>query len=306
MAGMLLSSERGKYEAWVGDKLTGLRALRKTAYLLMALSASVDGRTDCPITFHPLDLSFPELQRVLGEMDEEFGSQLKDKVDCIGLHGDYEAGLQFIRDGRLPSLRQAMTKRQQSPGYGNPAEVVIKLTEPPEGSPISSASDALVTPGPDSSTMSEMTITDASSGVDDSASGGTWSPVESEDPHLSSPPATHSTLPSDDTPNRPLHFMFLGSSIGNFSRESAGPFLASLPLRRGDTLLLGLDGRPAPGKDGQRKLEQAYNDPSGYTKAFEEHGWEVVRRELGLVGDPGVEFVGRYNEIPGESSEVFA
>ncbi|ORX33987.1 hypothetical protein BD324DRAFT_584223 [Kockovaella imperatae] len=221
----------------------GAGALRKTGHLLTALASTVpDGGES--ITYHPLDLSYRELERVLGEMNESFGSQLQGKVNCIGLHGDYEAGLQFIRDGKLPSLRQDLA-------------------------------------------LSELTITD------ESASGGTWSPMESEDPLPSSPP-TRST-----ESNRPRHFVFLGSSIGNFSRQSAGPFLASLPLRRGDTLLLGLDGRPTPGADGRRKLEHAYNDPAGYTKAFEEHGWQVVRRELGLKGDAGVEFVGRYNEIEG-------
>jgi uncharacterized SAM-dependent methyltransferase len=94
--------------------------------------------------------------------------------------------------------------------------------------------------------------------------------------------------------------VFLGSSLGNFDRDSAAPFLKSLPLRKGDTLLLGLDGRPQAGPEGSRKVEIAYNDPAGHTRAFEEHGWDVVRQELGLKGDPGVEFVGRYNSVLGE------
>ena len=49
-------------------------------------------------------------------------------------------------------------------------------------------------------------------------------------------------------------------------------------------------------------MEVAYNDPAGYTRAFEEHGWKIVQRELGLEGDAGVEFVGRYNEVLGEIS----
>jgi uncharacterized SAM-dependent methyltransferase len=101
---------------------------------------------------------------------------------------------------------------------------------------------------------------------------------------------------------RPLHLVFLGSSLGNFEREAAAPFLASLPLRQGDTLLLGLDGRPPPGPEGSKKVEVAYNDPAGHTRAFEEHGWDVVREELGLKGDAGVEFVGRYNEELGKSA----
>ena len=49
------------------------------------------------------------------------------------------------------------------------------------------------------------------------------------------------------------------------------------------------------------KVEVAYNDPAGHTKRFEEHGWDVVRAELGLEDD-GVEFVGRYNEVLGRFS----
>ena len=269
------------------------RALRKTGHLLSALSSTVQpDQGSAPITYHPLDLSFPELERVLGEMDETFGSQLKDKVDCIGLHGDYEAGLQFIREDKLASLRATSTQGT-SPG-SKLVELVLPDDKARDPSPASTngSEGLMMTPGPDSaSLMSELTATDESA----SASGGTWSPVESE--ILEPAPATHST--ENEMPVRPLHFVFLGSSIGNFSRDSAGPFLKSLPLRQGDTILLGLDGRPEPGEQGKRKLESAYNDPSGYTKAFEEHAWDVVRKELDLKGDAGVEFVGRYNEGPG-------
>ena len=270
-------------------------ALRKTGHLLSALSSTVQqAQGVAPITYHPLDLSFPELERVLGEMDETFGPQLKDKVECIGLHGDYEAGLQFIREDKLASLRAASTQplRTSSP-VSKPIELVLSEHKPRNASPASTTgSEGLViTPGPDSaSVMSEVTATDESASV----SGGTWSPVESE--VLEHPPSTHST--ENDLPLRPLHFVFLGSSIGNFSRDSAGPFLKSLPLRQGDTLLLGLDGRPELGEKGRKKVELAYNDPSGFTKAFEEHGWDVVRKELDLEGDAGMEFVGRYNEGP--------
>lgn len=39
----------------------------------------------------------------------------------------------------------------------------------------------------------------------------------------------------------PLHLLFLGTTLGNFTRDEAVEFLKSLPLRpgRGDTLMLG-------------------------------------------------------------------
>ena len=287
------------------------------------------------ITYHPLDLSYPELDRVLAEMDKAFGEQLNKKVDCIGLHGDYEAGLQFIRQGKLPSLRQQRRQpasprgrvpqiddisidRDASPSPDSIHLVIPAMVAKPldlvDQSPPLTASDDVVTPGPGASPLPSA-VTDMSSEVSQCGDNGTWSPVETDEivvdahdsthttcpPHtLASPPHKHTTSPTSDRPSRPLHLIFLGSSLGNFERASAAPFLKSLPLRFGDTLLLGLDGRPAPGAEGRQKVQLAYNDPAGHTRAFEEHGWDVVRKELGLQGDAGVEFVGRYNEVLGE------
>jgi len=49
----------------------------------------------------------------------------------------------------------------------------------------------------------------------------------------------------------------------------------------------------------------AYNDPAGHTRAFEEHGWDVVKKEMGIDQGPGVEFVGRYNEEMGRHEAYF-
>lgn len=279
-------------------------ALRKTAHLLTALSSSLPNSIKTPnppIVYHPLDLSFPELHRVLGEMDEAFGEQLKDKVACIGLHGDYEAGLQFIRDGKLGTLRnapstQGLELNEALNIAASSAEAVIHpaTLDKEERSPILSAtSESQITPGVATSPLPSI-ITDD----DVISSGGSWSPVEGDD---SSHSFTWPTSLEDKAP-RPLHLVFLGSSLGNFPRDGAVSFLRSLPLRQGNTLLLGLDGRPTPGKEGCRMVEIAYNDPAGHSRAFEEHGWDVVRSELGLKGDLGVDFVGRYNEALGEYS----
>lgn len=256
-----------------------------------------------PITYHPLDLSYPELDRVLGEMDEAFGDQLKGKVECIGLHGDYEAGLQLIRQGKLGALRRLSSTASSLPEMENagmsdsslsPASSTCVITPELALKPLEHNEEAVVDISPLPSAITQITTSDGS---------GTWSPINS-DQAACHPPAPQNQETSPESPDRPLHIVFLGSSLGNFDRKSAAPFLKSLPLRKGDTLLLGLDGRPEAGKEGSRKVEVAYNDPAGHTRAFEEHGWDVVRQELGLKGDAGVEFVGRYNESLGRSSSL--
>lgn len=289
------------------DQADLISALRKTAHLLTALAGTLPESTKSgkiPITYHPLDLSYPELDRVLGEMDEAYGDKLSGKVECIGLHGDYNAGLQFIKDGKLAALRASVApaqKRDNSPdslGPITPRNANVEL-----GSPSSSAPDTqLETPPATACTPLPGTFDTLSLSQDKYALDSSAGSQVDEWTRPDSPVSIRISEKSDNTEEtgRPLHIVFLGSSLGNFPREAAGPFLASLPLHQGDTLLLGLDGRPAPGDEGSRKVEVAYNDPAGYTRAFEEHGWEIVRRELGLKGDAGVEFVGRYNEGLGE------
>lgn len=76
----------------------------------------------------------------------------------------------------------------------------------------------------------------------------------------------------------PTHLMFLGSSLGNFSREDATSFLGSLPLRpaSGDTLLIGLDH-----DNPKETIERAYNDKAGYTRKFILNGLKGAGRALG-------------------------
>lgn len=259
-----------------------------------------------PITYHPLDLSHPELHRVLGEMNDAYGTELDGKVSSIGLHGDYEAGLQMIRDGKLHELRgkdfsTASHEDAISVGSSSPIAPSIPVIMennkdiPSIGSPPSTASGTEVIQPDDFSSPIPSAITDVSSDISNT---GTWSPVNSDDQSQEEPL-------QDSTSGRPLHYLFLGSSLGNFDRDSAAPFLKSLPLKPGDTLLLGLDGRPPPGEEGKRKVEMAYNDPAGHTRAFEEHGWDVVKKELGIDQGPGVEFVGRYNEEMGRHEAYF-
>ena len=252
-------------------------------------------------------------------MDQAFGKSLQGKVDCIGLHGDYEAGLQMIREGKLPALRResmcttspSLSGLTDSPHSQVASEAIVTPEvpfKPLDNSPPFSPRGDAITPGMEAQSLPGA-VTDTSSemsrcGNDSASLSGTWTPVTSESLRASTI-SSHGPAPAQHTtdnvkPDRPLHLVFLGSSLGNFDRESAAPFLKGLPLRPGDTLLIGLDGRPQAGAEGRRKVEVAYNDPAGHTRAFEEQGWEVVREQLGLKDDAGVEFVGRYNEVLGE------
>lgn len=298
MRGATTSSSSVRGESCVQKQELIGSALRKTAHLLTALADAVPTipeRADPPITYHPLDLSYPELDRVLGEMDEAFGDKLKGKVECIGLHGDYNAGLDFIKEGKLASLRAAEKSKLGSPDSLGPVTPPLDGKEVP-GSP--TETHIATPPGADISPIT-IAVSDVSP-VSEEADIGTTCTQPPIKWNSAMSPSERKASPTVEQPSRPLHIVFLGSSLGNFPREAAGPFLKSLPLGKGDTLLLGLDGRPTPGQEGRRKVEIAYNDPAGHTKAFEEYGWEIVRRELGLKSDAGVEFVGRYNEVLGQ------
>ncbi|KAF8214994.1 DUF323 domain-containing protein [Mycena galopus ATCC 62051] len=104
-----------------------------------------------------------------------------------------------------------------------------------------------------------------------------------------SPPST----PDDISP--PLHLLFLGSSLGNFSRIEGADFLRSLPLRpgSGDTLLIGMD------HDNEKALiEEAYNDRQGYTKRFIMNGLKGAGRALGdenLFDQKNWEYINNYD-----------
>ncbi|KAI0826841.1 DUF323 domain-containing protein [Trametes gibbosa] len=106
---------------------------------------------------------------------------------------------------------------------------------------------------------------------------------------------TDATPPSTPGGHQPLHIMFLGSSLGNFTRGEDAAFLKSLPLRpgSGDTLLLGLDHDNDP-----KKIELAYNDQKGVTREFIMNGLVCAGRALGdahLFEQGKWEYVGKYN-----------
>lgn len=107
---------------------------------------------------------------------------------------------------------------------------------------------------------------------------------------------TEATPPSTPGGHQPMHIMFLGSSLGNFTRGEDAAFLKSLPLRAGsgDTLLLGLDHDNDP-----KKIERAYDDSTGVTREFIMNGLTCAGKALGnehLFEQDKWEYVGQYNE----------
>jgi L-histidine Nalpha-methyltransferase len=83
--------------------------------------------------------------------------------------------------------------------------------------------------------------------------------------------------------------LWLGSSIGNLTREGAAAFLtrAQRSLAPGDAFLLGIDLRKDPAV-----LEAAYDDPAGVTAEFNKNLLHRLRDELGADLDPA-DFVHR-------------
>jgi L-histidine N-alpha-methyltransferase len=82
----------------------------------------------------------------------------------------------------------------------------------------------------------------------------------------------------EDRDGRPALVLFLGSTIGNFSRAHAGEFVRDVrrALAPGDMLLLAADlVKPAA------QLVLAYDDPTGVTAAFDRNVLARINRELG-------------------------
>jgi L-histidine Nalpha-methyltransferase / hercynylcysteine S-oxide synthase len=116
--------------------------------------------------------------------------------------------------------------------------------------------------------------------------------------HISSEQDSIETAPSTPdaaTLDTPVHLLFLGSSLGMFSRGEAAEFLKALPLRAGsgDTLLLGLDHCTD-----DVRIVRAYNDHRGITCRFILNGLKNAGRTLGdesLFPEEKWEYVGQYN-----------
>ena len=100
-------------------------------------------------------------------------------------------------------------------------------------------------------------------------------------------------------PNERKCILFLGSSIGNYSREEAIAFLKKISteaMTPGDSLLIGIDSC-----DDKKTIEIAYNDSRGVTQDFVLNGIDHVDRIFGGVGLTSKDFkyVSRYNQRAG-------
>lgn len=98
-------------------------------------------------------------------------------------------------------------------------------------------------------------------------------------------------------PGRRTVVLFLGSSIGNFTRDSAIDFLSDLRavLRGGDMLLAGFDLKKDP-----EVLRAAYSDSGGVTRDFNLNLLTRLNREAGGTFDVSqFQHLGLYNPVRG-------
>lgn len=251
-------------------------ALRKTSLLLKALAQVSPVSTEPAVTYLALDLEKRELDRTLSLIaSSDLGPELTNRVHIGGLCGTYDDGIAFVRGGGLnevhhssPALTASSFQTASESKIADHIQQVANLATPSQ-----------------KDTGGESTfplgISTENSGLDVASSlDGQSSPLTPSD--------SQSIYSTDYEETPPLHFLFLGSSIGNFTREGAAAFLKSLPLRPwtsdsdvatggaiGDTLLLGLDHDNSP-----ELIETAYNDPAGHTSRFIMNGLAGVRRAL--------------------------
>ncbi|KAI0059578.1 DUF323 domain-containing protein [Artomyces pyxidatus] len=242
----------------------GAGSLRKTSHILSALSKIVPHTmSPAPITYYALDLEQRELQRTLEQLSTSpVGPELEGKVAAKGMWGTYDGGLAFIEEGGLRGRNSV--ERVAVPAHDLAA--VNSETLPAFRNRSSSADSTSSATGTHTSTSERESLDTAAS------------------------------TPDIATADTPLHILFLGSSLGNFTRSADAAFLKGLPLRAGsgDTLLLGLDH----GVD-KEKIERAYDDEKGITRKFILNGLKGAGRALGdegLFDEDKWDYVGRYNE----------
>ncbi len=84
-------------------------------------------------------------------------------------------------------------------------------------------------------------------------------------------------------PNGTCMYVFLGSSIGNFSKQEASRFIQEVSdcMYSGDTLLIGVDRVKE-----HDVLHRAYNDGDGITSEFNLNLLNVLNQQLGANFDP--------------------
>ena len=213
-------------------------------------------KSENEVSYLALDLELSELERTLGAITKaDLGAHLDGRVSIGGLCGTYDDGVEYIRGGGLVEQRSTSSVSSVATPDDTPsAEGIIDLK-------YGDHDDVPSTHNHDADTRARSF------------------PADEEPISLSSsnsPSLKPEVSPSDVIPP-PLHFMFLGASIGNFHPQDAASFLRSLPLRPWDkdTLLLGLDHDNEP-----KLVELAYDDPAGYTRRFMMNGLIALKRTL--------------------------
>lgn len=82
-------------------------SLRKTSHFLTALARTLPSNSTSsspPVTYHALDLSHPELVRTLDSLEVENKDVFAGKIKVGGLWGDYERGIEFVKNGGLAGV----------------------------------------------------------------------------------------------------------------------------------------------------------------------------------------------------------
>ncbi|KDQ17224.1 hypothetical protein BOTBODRAFT_53375 [Botryobasidium botryosum FD-172 SS1] len=262
----------------------GSGSLRKTFHLLSALSSlspSDDGQPKT--TYYALDLVRSSLESTLSRLAEH--PEITRGIELRGLAGSYDDGIAFAKAGGFHDAKAHNPEGglHLATPNGESEDVSTKHTTRPRRKSLDVSSN---------STHSSQ------------SSHGSIPTLESSQPLSSCIVPVHGTHLEAKAGNRPLHMLFVGSSLGNFpSPAASAKFLSSLPIRPGssDTLLLGLDARNDP-----EAVRKAYCDDKGVMVKFFMNGLKVVGRIL-VGGESGNDmfeegkwgYVGIYNEQAG-------
>ncbi|KAF3003670.1 hypothetical protein E8E13_008496 [Curvularia kusanoi] len=112
-------------------------------------------------------------------------------------------------------------------------------------------------------------------------------------------------LKSSSVKDKPKTILWLGSSLGNFKRHEAAPFLAGFghAIKPGDTFLIGIDSCKDPDR-----VYHAYNDKANVTHEFILNGLKHANRLMGreTFKLDEWEVIGEYDEEAGRHHAFIA
>ncbi|GAA6059119.1 hypothetical protein JCM10212_003866 [Sporobolomyces blumeae] len=234
----------------------------------------------------------------------------KRRVSVSGLHATYDEGLAFLKEQNAKTRRGSSASRTSESSNGrtsgghaaglspatsptvSPERLPDTIDEEDDDVSSSSSSDDLATPNGAAGGISRLSL------ADETATNAT---------SINNDRSSDRCLEDDEVANgaeqvdRKTSILWLGSSIGNFTRNEAVEFLRGIDLAEGDTMLIGVDGC-AEGDE----IEVAYNDPEGVTRDFILEGVDVAGRTLHPSAKPGeglcrdnFEYVNRWNAVLG-------